>query len=408
MLGFVHLYYDVERGTQLYCDKLLRVLHMNANKMPVLKFITLLGEYGISVNFAKNDNTYILANIDVPTKLHLVVNGLIEDVSSVEPKHRVPLVQGPVTFQSESETLLDSPSLSETGKNLIIHFNQEDEADSILASLAPELMKFSRDICKSESKNHPNILSLWASAVNNGWTEGVWATYRQWEELGCQVKRGEKSSPVVFWDSYTDDQAEPDQSVKRSFAKRYSVFNCAQVEGFCPTTPIETVQNEKIAAAEAFFLNLSSDIRVGGNEAGYSKSGDFIRMPGLRQFLKSEGYYCVLSHEHIHWSGHKDRLNRDLSGRFGDSSYAMEGLIAELGAVFLCSHLGVKTDPREDHAGYVASWLRVLKKDNRAIFTAASAAQKAVDYLVQLSQEEPVLVGKALCLETKRVFNLSS
>jgi antirestriction protein ArdC len=311
-------------------------------------------------------------------------------------------------FLEKEEVVSVSPSLSETGKNLIILFNQEDEADSILASLAPELMKFSRDICKSESKNHPNILSLWASAVNNGWTEGVWATYRQWEELGCQVKRGEKSSPVVFWDSYTDDQAEPDQSVKRSFAKRYSVFNCAQVEGFCPTTPIETVQNEKIAAAEAFFLNLSSDIRVGGNEAGYSKSGDFIRMPGLRQFLKSEGYYCVLSHEHIHWSGHKDRLNRDLSGRFGDSSYAMEGLIAELGVVFLCSHLGVKTDPREDHAGYVASWLRVLKKDNRAIFTAASAAQKAVDYLVQLSQEEPVLVGKALCLETKRVFNLSS
>lgn len=253
-----------------------------------------------------------------------------------------------------------------------------------------------------------NILSLWSSSVAKSFDNGIWGTYKQWTEQGCQVKKGERSSPIVFWDSYEDDQTERENPRILSYCKRYSVFNSSQVDGFVAKHRCEINDNERIANAEVFFLNLQSDIRPGGNVAGYSKSADFIRIPELSQFDRSEGYYSVLSHEHIHWSGHKLRLDRDLSGRFGDSAYAMEELIAELGAAFLCAELQVQTCPREDHAGYIASWLRVLKNDSKAIFTAASAAQKAVDYLVEVSQDDPVLIGKALYMETKRVFNLSS
>ena len=264
-----------------------------------------------------------------------------------------------------------------------------------------------RNALTSKSYRGINVLSLWASALSKGYTEGEWATYRQWEELGCQVKRGERSSPIVFWDSYVEDTQDGEDTVSRSFAKRYNVFNCAQVEGFCRSPLPERHISPQNPQVEAFFAQLGSDIRIGGNDAGYSKSGDFIRIPKLEQFGESKGYYCVLAHEHVHWSGHESRLNRDLSGRFGDASYAMEELIAELGAAFLCPLIGVQSDPRTDHAGYVASWLNVLKKDNRAIFAAASAAQKAADYLVELAQADPVLHGSELETATRRVFGLS-
>ncbi|MBE9128320.1 DUF1738 domain-containing protein [Coleofasciculus sp. LEGE 07081] len=252
-----------------------------------------------------------------------------------------------------------------------------------------------------------NILSLWASSLKQGFSSGIWGTYKQWADLGCQVRKGERASPVVFWDSYTDDQSDSETTVQRTFCKRFSVFNSLQVEGYDPAPALELNQNHQIVAAEAFFLNIGADLRVGGDVAGYSKSGDFIRVPELKQFKRSEGYYSTIAHEHIHWSGHESRLSRDLSGRFGDASYAMEELIAELGAAFLCSDIGVTTSPRDDHAGYISSWLRVLKNDHRAIFYAASAAQKAVDYLKSVCEEDPVLVGSALVMATKKVFDIS-
>jgi hypothetical protein len=156
-------------------------------------------------------------------------------------------------FLEKEEVVSVSPSLSETGKNLIILFNQEDEADSILASLAPELMKFSRDICKSESKNHPNILSLWASAVNSGWTEGVWATYKQWEELGCQVKRGEKSSPVVFWDSYTDDQADLTKQLQDPLQNGMRCSTACKLKGFAPVPLSKRYKTRRLRLLKPFF-----------------------------------------------------------------------------------------------------------------------------------------------------------
>jgi antirestriction protein ArdC len=110
-------------------------------------------------------------------------------------------------------------------------------------------------------------------------------------------------------------------------------------------------------------------------------------MPPFAAFKENVPYYSVLAHEHTHWTGTAARCNRELSKRFGDNAYAAEELIAELGAAFTCAHLGLSTEPRADHAQYLAHWLNVLKADKRAIFTAASKAQQATDWLIQRAGE---------------------
>jgi antirestriction protein ArdC len=126
---------------------------------------------------------------------------------------------------------------------------------------------------------------------------------------------------------------------------------------------------------------IGASVKHGGNQAFYSPASDHIQMPPMQAIKESVGYYSTLVHEHTHWTATADRCDRQLGSRFGDNAYAAEELIAELGAAFTCAHLGLSTDPREDHAAYIASWLKVLKADARAIFTAASKAQQACDWL---------------------------
>ena len=135
-------------------------------------------------------------------------------------------------------------------------------------------------------------------------------------------------------------------------------------------------------AAERFFASTKATIQHGGNRAFYSPDRDIVQMPELNHFRDAESYYATLAHEMTHWTRHSSRLDRDLGRkRFADAGYAMEELVAEIGAAFLCADLGITPETRDDHAAYIASWLQVLKNDKRAIFTAASHAQKAADYL---------------------------
>ena len=237
--------------------------------------------------------------------------------------------------------------------------------------------------------NGINILSLWATAMNRGYQRGLWATYRQWAELGAQVRKGERGSCVVFYKHYETDPDPQDDSDdgKRRVARASWVFNAAQVEGFdLPDLP-DLPPIERIARAEALIARHCLDIRFGGDQAYYSRSQDFIQMPDERLFSaadaarRSEDYYAVLFHELTHYSGAPHRLNRELGKRFGDHAYAMEELVAELGAAFLCGSLSITPAPRPDHAGYIAHWLGVMKADKRAIFTAAAKANEAVSFL---------------------------
>jgi antirestriction protein ArdC len=239
-----------------------------------------------------------------------------------------------------------------------------------------------------------NVILLWATAQAKGYQSGIWATYKQWQELGAQVRKGEKASHVVFW-KFFDVDAESQNGEEESasgrripMARDYFVFNADQVDGYKRPEEAPTTVTERIAAAEAFFSAVGIVVRPGGNRAYYNPNSDTIHMPPFEAFPVTLDYYSVLSHETTHWTASPKRLNRDLSGRFGTESYAMEELIAELGAAFICSQLGLPTDPRTDHAPYIASWLQALKNDKRAIFTAAAKAQEALDWMNERARIE--------------------
>ena len=174
------------------------------------------------------------------------------------------------------------------------------------------------------------------------------------------------------------------------FMKGYTVFNVEQIDGLPAhfLAPALTVLDpvQKIDAAEAFFAATLADIRHGGNQAYYTAGEDRIQMPHFETFRDAESYYATLAHELTHWTKHDKRLARDFGRkRWGDEGYAREELVAELGSAFLAAELGLYLEPREDHAAYIGSWLRVLKEDKRAIFQAAAHAQCAVDYLNRLT-----------------------
>ena len=234
-----------------------------------------------------------------------------------------------------------------------------------------------------------NTLVLWGEAQHKGYESGAWGTYKQWQDRGAQVRKGEKSTHVVFWKFFRVGEAaegRQDGEVSASertipMARDYSVFNAAQVDGYTSANEPEKPIEERIASAEEFFSAVGVTPRPGGNRAYYQPSTDQVHMPPFNAFTSPIGYYSVLAHETTHWTSHASRCDRQLGKRFGDSAYAMEELIAEMGAAFTCAQLGLQTEPREDHAPYIASWLKVLKGDARAIFTAASKAQQAADWM---------------------------
>jgi antirestriction protein ArdC len=236
-----------------------------------------------------------------------------------------------------------------------------------------------------------NVVVLWSQAQSKGYNSSLWGTYRQWAELGAQVRKGEHGSPVVYWGTLERDQTEPSGDADstssgrtRLFAKGYTVFNTDQVDGLKMPKRFQPKlgHNQRVDRAQSFFGPLAQ-VRDGGNQAYYRPDKpEAVYMPAFDQFPEAQAYYSVLAHETTHWTSHESRCNRELGKRFGDQAYAVEELIAELGAAFTMAHLELETTPRIDHAQYIATWLRVLKADARAIFTAASKAQQAADYLI--------------------------
>ena len=244
-----------------------------------------------------------------------------------------------------------------------------------------------------------NVLMLWGAAIEKGYSAPIWLTFKQALALGGSVRKGEHGSLVVFASTFTrteSNQATGEESERDiPFLKGYTVFNVEQIDGLpaqylAPATPrLDPVQ--RIEHAEAFFAATGAIVNHGGNQAYYRISADHVQMPFFETFRDAESYYATLAHELTHWTRHPSRLNREFGRkRFGDEGYAMEELVAELGAAFLCADLDLTPEPRPDHAAYIANWLTVLKNDKRAIFTAASFAQRAADFLsnVQPNQQE--------------------
>jgi antirestriction protein ArdC len=218
----------------------------------------------------------------------------------------------------------------------------------------------------------------------------VWMTFKQARELDAHIRKGEKGSLVVYADSITrketDEKTGDEIDREIPFLKGYTVFNVEQIEGLpevyyakaAPTLdPVARIDH-----AEKYFAALGATIRHGGNRAFYSIAADAIQMPAFESFQDADSYYATLAHECTHWTGSKTRLDRDFGGhRFGSEGYAVEELVAELGAAFLCADLELALEPREDHASYIATWLKVLAADNRTVFTAAAHAQRAAEFI---------------------------
>jgi antirestriction protein ArdC len=253
-----------------------------------------------------------------------------------------------------------------------------------------------------------NLLNLEVSRSKQRLASPYWASFKQWQELGAKVKKGEKGTLIVFYkpllveDSETipaDTESESaENGQKRIFFLRHSyVFNADQVEGWTAPEVLPDL-TERLSGADAFIRSTGAEIREGGSRAFYNPEDDFIGMPSRSLFIESstqratEGYYGTLLHELVHWTGSAARCNRNLKGCFWSGSYAEEELVAELGAAFLCSQLGVSVSVRSDHAQYLEQWLKVLKSDAKAIFRASAQASRAVAYLEGL---QPLMVRSA-------------
>ena len=234
-----------------------------------------------------------------------------------------------------------------------------------------------------------NVFLLWMEAVERGYSAPIWMTFRQALELGGHVRKGEKGSTVVYANRIKRTEQDDDgRDVEREipFLKAYTVFNVEQIEGlpklFHAAAEPRLDAAGRIAHAEAFFAATGADIAHGGDQAYYVPSADHVQMPPFEAFSDPEAYYATLAHELTHWTRHASRLDRDFGRlRFGDEGYAREELVAELGAAFLCADLGLSLTPREDHAGYIAHWLEVLKNDKRFIVSAAAHAQRACEFM---------------------------
>jgi antirestriction protein ArdC len=252
-------------------------------------------------------------------------------------------------------------------------------------------------------KRYKGSNNLWLAmvAVASGYTTGYWATYKQWVELGAQVRKGETGTFGVKWSAVVDRRTRGTEDEKMVLIPSgFTVFNAAQVDGWkAPEIEANSVNTD--STCERFFANIGAEVVYGGGRAAYMTGADRIVCPEIGAFTETGAFYSTLAHEHIHWTGQSSRLDRVFGKRFGDHAYAMEELVAELGAAFLCAHLGISQAPRPDHASYLAHWLQVLKADPSALFTAASKAQAAVDFLLEaggqaegpeISEEEtPVL-----------------
>jgi antirestriction protein ArdC len=241
-----------------------------------------------------------------------------------------------------------------------------------------------------------NVLSLWANAMAQNFAAPHWMTFKQASELDAHIRQGEKGSLVVYADSVTrretDEKTGDEIDREIPFLKGYTVFNVEQIDGlpevyYAKTAPtLDPVA--RIEHAEKYFAALGATIRHSGNRASYSIAADAIQMPPFECFQDADSYYATLAHECTHWTGGKTRLDRDFgTHRFGSEGYAVEELVAELGAAFLCADLELALEPREDHASYISAWLKVLAADTRAVFTAATHAQRAAEFINRKATE---------------------
>lgn len=271
--------------------------------------------------------------------------------------------------------------------------------------------------CPATGRNYTagNRIMLAIASMFFG-AEPHWGTYNQWKGMSkhsktcnaaaknvgkrnesrpecsddchlVNVRKGEKSIAAALRPMMrkTENEAGEERTVIYGFAP-FAVFHSGQVDGYTIPVSGETAADDldDVADAFAFAATVGAVVNESDFEGAYYRpSTDEITMPSVARWKDATGAFSTMAHELTHWTGHESRLNRDLSGRFGDDSYAAEELVAELGSAFTMASLGRSAEPREDHTHYLAHWLRVLKADPKHLMTVASAAEKASGFILE-------------------------
>ena len=239
-----------------------------------------------------------------------------------------------------------------------------------------------------------NILLLWSALEERGFASSYWVTFKQCIAMGGSVRKGGHGTHVYFADKFVPQKEKAraeetgDEPNSIAFLKRYTVFNAAQCDGLPKgliAPPVAKSERQIVPEAEALIGATGADFRIGGDQAFYVPSEDFIRIPNQTAYTDQINYYRTAFHELGHWTGHKTRLDRNLTTKFGTQDYAREELVAEMATAFVCSSLGIV--PTVRHADYIGNWLQVLKEDARAIVKAASLASKACDFILAFKAE---------------------
>lgn len=234
-----------------------------------------------------------------------------------------------------------------------------------------------------------NVLLLWASAAERGFAAPHWMTFKQALAQGAAVRKGEKGTQVVYVGRVErdGDEIDPDTGapvkVGAAFLKAYTVFNVEQIDGleahWFPQPATRTSWTDD-ARARDYFAAVPATVHHRGEQAFYHPASDTVTMPPRDLFADAAGYYSVLAHELVHWTGAPHRLDRAKGHRFGDARYAFEELVAEMGAVFALAHCGLAADPSDNNAAYLAGWAQCLRDEPRALFKAATMAEAAIEY----------------------------
>jgi antirestriction protein ArdC len=222
-------------------------------------------------------------------------------------------------------------------------------------------------------------------------------TFKQVQNLGGRIKKGEKAHLVVYW-LWPDQPSEPDNLPKKPPTLRYYfVFNVSQCISLPERSAPLPLPQQGVSLCKKILegMPLPPEIRHLEPIAYYDQYFDIVNMPKLETFIDEAGYFATLFHELIHSTGHPSRLNRPelvAMSPFGSEDYSIEELTAEIGACYLLSMAGIAPRSFENNVAYIQAWLAKLKKDKRFIVHAAARAERAVDYILNVRHEDHTIV----------------
>jgi antirestriction protein ArdC len=236
------------------------------------------------------------------------------------------------------------------------------------------------NVSTKRSYSGSNVLLLWVAQASSGYESSLWLGFDQAKKIGGNVRKGEHGHPVLI---YRNGTREADDGTEETYAYLAvkPVFNIDQIDGLDHLKPsFEKHDWNPIEDAENIMIKSGAAINYGGDRAFYNRGLDKIQLPDRERFESADDFYATSLHELGHWTGHESRLDREFGKRFGDNAYACEELVAEISCAITRARIGLSGEVQ--HANYLSHWLDVLKKDPRFILTAASAAGKASDFLI--------------------------